>query len=324
MKSSISSIYLLKAVGAVFVVMVHFHFYRSQVLEPLYRCGVPIFFIIGGYFLYTPEKEKLLRRVRCSMLKMIKLIVFFNTLYFFVNSLFVNEWSFDFSDKQKLLRLLVYGDCISGHLWFLHSYLWTLLLIFFLAKFKVKFCVYNILAVLLLVLCCLNGSYGLLLSLDIDVQKFWMPWIIMSFPMFIVGFNLHKYEENILSYFSSQMVSFGLLICILLCYIEHRLFSVFHLYTADTKLSTLLLVSMLLLFCLTKKEYGKGTYWETLGRDHSANIYFWQFVPSIVVRPIVTTLGLYEMELFVIFGVLILWSYWVNYINSKITSYLHC
>lgn len=323
MKPSISSIYLLKAVGAVFVVMVHFHFYRSQVFEPLYRCGVPIFFILGGYFLFTPDNEILLSRIKRSLLKMIKLIIFFNTIYYFVNSTFVNDWSFEFSNNYKLFRLLIYGDSISGHLWFLHSYLWTILLLWFLANCKVKFFVYNVLAVLLLILCCFNGSYGFILPFDLNVSKFWFPWVLMSYPMFIVGFNIHKYEENILSYFSSQIVSFGLLICILLCYIEHRLFSMLHLYTADTKLSTLLLVSMLLIFCLTKKEFGKGTWLETLGRDHSANIYFWQFIPSIAVCPIVDILGLQDIIFFIMFGVLVLWSYGVNFINNKIRSYLH-
>jgi len=56
MKKEISSLYILKAIGALFILMIHFHFFKSQYFEPLYKCGVLIFFIISGYFLYSHNK----------------------------------------------------------------------------------------------------------------------------------------------------------------------------------------------------------------------------------------------------------------------------
>ena len=44
------SLYVLKALAALFVLMIHFVFYKRQYLEPILKCGVPVFYIISVFF----------------------------------------------------------------------------------------------------------------------------------------------------------------------------------------------------------------------------------------------------------------------------------
>lgn len=77
MRSQYHSLYLLKAIGVLFVLMIHFSCYKIQYFEPLYRCGVPLFYIISGFFLYAKDESVQIQKVKRSIVKIVKLILFF-------------------------------------------------------------------------------------------------------------------------------------------------------------------------------------------------------------------------------------------------------
>ena len=126
---TIDSLYILKALAMIFVLLIHFKLAGKQYIEPIYRTGVPIFFIISGYFLYSSSKAKLKQKNYKSIKKIILLIIFFQTIYAVFN-IHINISQYEFNNFSFWMRLIVYGDNISGHLWFLNSYLWAL--VFFL------------------------------------------------------------------------------------------------------------------------------------------------------------------------------------------------
>lgn len=76
MRSQYHSLYLLKAIGVLFVLMIHFSCYKIQYFEPLYRCGVPLFYIISGFFLYAKDESVQIQKVKRSIVKIVKLILF--------------------------------------------------------------------------------------------------------------------------------------------------------------------------------------------------------------------------------------------------------
>lgn len=82
MRSQYHSLYLLKAIGVLFVLMIHFSCYKIQYFEPLYRCGVPLFYIISGFFLYAKDESVQIQKVKRSIVKIVKLILFFNIVYY--------------------------------------------------------------------------------------------------------------------------------------------------------------------------------------------------------------------------------------------------
>lgn len=152
----ITSLFLLKAIGAIFVLLIHFKFPYKGVAEPIYRIGVPIFFVVGGYFFYSVDLSKLKERGKKALRKMILLILFFNLIYGIVNHFILGKsivFSFDFAK-----RLILYGDNIEGILWFLTSYFWTVVLIYLLIQINLKRIIFP-LAVVLAVYNLLSGQY---------------------------------------------------------------------------------------------------------------------------------------------------------------------
>ena len=65
------SLYVLKALAALFVLMIHFEFYKRQYLEPIFKCGVPVFYIISGFFLYSANPISERGKIRKGMKKII-------------------------------------------------------------------------------------------------------------------------------------------------------------------------------------------------------------------------------------------------------------
>ena len=84
-KQEYHSLYLLKAIGVLFVLMIHFHCYKSHYLEPLYRCGVPLFYTISGFFLYASGEDRQKEKIKKGIVKIIKLIFFFNVIYYLLS-----------------------------------------------------------------------------------------------------------------------------------------------------------------------------------------------------------------------------------------------
>ena len=52
MKTKIQSLFLLKAICALFVVIIHFPLAGKIYLDPLIKASVPIFYMITGYFMF--------------------------------------------------------------------------------------------------------------------------------------------------------------------------------------------------------------------------------------------------------------------------------
>ncbi|MCH5311501.1 MAG: acyltransferase family protein [Prevotella sp.] len=51
MKQEVYSLTYLKGICAMLVVLIHTHMIGKVALIPFYRCAVPLFFMISGYFL---------------------------------------------------------------------------------------------------------------------------------------------------------------------------------------------------------------------------------------------------------------------------------
>ena len=172
-KGEVSSLYVLKTFGAIFVLLIHFALIYCQYLEPIYRLGVPIFFAIGGYFYYSKDVSKIKERSLKSLRKMMKLILFLNLVYAVLNY-FMIDWKFNFT-FEGIVRWITCGDNVSGHLWFLTSYAWTIVFLWLLHIFHLRKLIYP-LAILLAIFGFVGGQYAFLFpSLSLNDYNYLIP-----------------------------------------------------------------------------------------------------------------------------------------------------
>lgn len=316
---TIDSLYILKALAMIFVLLIHFNLAGKQYIEPIFRTGVPIFFIISGYFLYSSSKEKSKQKIYKSIKKIILLIIFFQTIYAVFN-IHINISQYKFSSFSFWMRLIVYGDNISGHLWFLNSYLWALVFFSFmciLGVFSTRS--YIFVFVIFLIICFSFGQYKPILGLKYDYKDFYIPYIFLSVPLFISGFLCRKYENKLCEVIGKKVI-FILLVSIIISYTEHRILSYLSIYSGNVMISTCILTIVLLMTSLIYKNYfqSKYKYLVSLGQYHSANIYYWQFIPSYFIVKMLDDSLLADYNFIFVFFVLLLWSYFIN----KITNYI--
>lgn len=316
---TIDSLYILKALAMIFVLLIHFKLAGKQYIEPILRTGVPIFFVISGYFLYSSSKEKLKQKIYKSIKKIILLIIFFQTIYAVFN-IHINISQYEFNNFSFWMRLIVYGDNIAGHLWFLNSYLWALvffLLCVYIGVLSTSF--YISVFVIFLIICFSFGQYKPILGLMFDYKDFYIPYIFLSVPLFIAGFLCRKYENKLCDVIGKKII-FLLLVSIILSYTEHRILSYLSIYSGNVMISTCILTIVLLMTSLIYKKYfqSRYRYLVNLGQYHSANIYYWQFIPSYFVVKMLDNSLLADYNFIFVFFVLLLWSYFIN----KITNYI--
>lgn len=307
----------MKAIGAIFVLLIHFNLFKGQYLEPLYRNGVPIFFIIGGYFLYSQDKEKQILRLKKSIIKLTKLIFFFNGIYMVANLLYGNIYDLNW---DFLVRFMIRGDNISGHLWFLTAYQLGCIVMLIERKLFSNDILLSFIGLICTIVALMIGVYSFLLPFKIPIYSF--PQIFTSTSFLTIGYFIRKYEKLIETQTSKSMSVFVMLGGAI-AYIEHRILSILGVYTAGTMISCFILTSAMLCYCISNKQLGTETWWRSMGKKHSANIYYWQFLPFIWIEPFIISYNLKNIEVFIMFVVLVLWSYGVNYINEKMRPLLH-
>lgn len=126
MRQAIHSLYVLKAIGAFLVVACHIPMTGGgALLSTLLNVAVPIFYAISGYFLYAPDAQQSLRRALSSARKLVPVILIVNLIHF----LWLLPQHADMALGVDLVKLLVYGDALIGHLWYLNAMLWAMLIL---------------------------------------------------------------------------------------------------------------------------------------------------------------------------------------------------
>ena len=103
-----------------------------------------------------------------------------------------------FHSFQDIFRLIVYGDVIAGHLWFLNSYFWTLLVFLFASKFNKGDTYLLVLSLIFLLVGLSERQYSFVLDFKkCFTQDFYIPSLSVSLSMMFLGYSFRKYEKII-------------------------------------------------------------------------------------------------------------------------------
>lgn len=263
-KDGVSSLYVLKALCALFVVMLHAPFWGAEVLSPVIRCAVPCFFLISGYFLYSEDLGKVRGKLWKSLRKICVIIVVVNAVYL-SRSLMrgsIPSW-------YSLAEIFVTGMSGCMHLWYLTAYAWGLVLLaIFMRKTDRALYVFPLFIVCNL----LMARYSFLLFPRAE-----FPFgartnaLTVALPIISIGYLFHKYEACLLRFRAVNVLP---IVFALLSWAEQYLLYAFRLNNdASYLVCTLPLACSLFLLALSYKDFYIPLVCE-IGKYHSANIYY--------------------------------------------------
>ena len=264
-----SSIHCLKALGAFFVVCIHTC--RTIETEALIRTAVPLFFMITGFFLYNEDGNIARKNLKKSLKRIFWLTVYANVFYYMV--FFLPHDICPLKNWRDVERLIIFGDFFETHLWFLTAYVEVVVLILFAYKFrflKLLWCMIPIFLALGLLL----GKYSIFLPEGSEGLLRSRNFLTIGLPCFAVGWFLHKYQQQFLKAFPYPLLI--LVALILLSYGEEYWLSWLsgqEILLGDLLITTLPISFMLMLLGVKHQDWGKGTFFEKIGKKYSTGIY---------------------------------------------------
>ncbi len=124
----------------------------TSIMKPLYSIAVPIFLMISGYFLVTPEGDIPQKRITKILKKIFTITVIVNLIYYGWRVLIHHVYTL------PIFRTILVGDTLNLALWYMNAYLEALILIWFITKLKLTRLL-PWLAILGLLLNLILGSY---------------------------------------------------------------------------------------------------------------------------------------------------------------------
>ena len=308
----ISSLYLLKCLFAFLVVTCHTPMGIAKGwLHPLAMGAVCVFFLISGYFLYSPDPSKSYQRAMKSLRTVVPI--------FLIVSLFYNT----LTSFSQLWRWLLTGNLTSGHTWYLMAMLQGLLLLAVI--FRLRGERYIALLTPLCIFGLLGSQYAFLLT-DERTRYYYDVYTSISYsiPFMSIGYLIAKYEGKLQRYQHWG----GLFACsVVVAYAERILLhQTGHDYATGALFGSYLTAVLIFIWALQHKSFGANSWMETIGAKYSGNIYYFHIAVATLIVRLLSALALGEVyaqlgSIFVFIGSLIVASIIVR-VQDKVGIHL--
>ena len=285
--SAINSLYILKCLFAFLVVTCHTPMGAVKVmLQPIAMGAVCVFFLISGYFLYSPQAEKSYQRAVKSLRSTVKI--------FLVVSLFYWAWLLPnngnlLNSFQQLGSLLLTGAVFSGHTWYLMAMIQGLLVLALVFRLGIQRYIWILTPLCIFGL--LGSQYSFLLTDErADYYYYVYTSISYSIPFMSMGYLIAKYESKL-----QEFHHWGILyaLSVALAYGERAL--LFHAgydYAAGALFGSFVTAVLIFIWALQHKSFGAGTWAETIGAKYSGNIYYFHIAVATIISKALYTAGI--------------------------------
>ena len=307
----IPSIWALKGLCAIFVVLIHIPFHEDKYILPIINISVPTFFIISGYFLYNESISRAKEKIKTWVKKIALLIVLLNLFYYICLAGVGNV-----KDIKDVMISIFTGDRICGHLWYLSALLWALILFYVLLK-KTDRCV-NYLPLLML-FSILLGRYSFIYSDAPGIQALRANFLFPALPCLSVGYLIRKHEAKIISlrYFTPVFIAF-----LVLLYLECYTLVYMGLNNNTSYLFMTLPMAAVVMIAAVRYKQIRVPCLTEIGKKHSDKIYFFHIaVSAILTRFVFVHIpSLKEYAAFIVIIVSIIVSCCINFLARKIRS----
>lgn len=276
-RESISSLYVLKALAAFGVVVIHFPLMGKGILSVgLLPLCVPIFIIISGYFLYTEDSLKLEQRVVSSVKKLAIIMLIVQIVY----TIFPGWENKPLDDPSVIYDWIARGaNPKTVHLWYISAMLYAMMLLWGFLRLGVgkKVLQYSVFLLPIPMFC---SHY---LSLDISGLRYQLPEFILGIiPYLSVGYLIRKYENQLLG---KPFIWIALLLMSLSwSYGLHYAFPDVSWMKTVGAVGQIGALIALFGLCVSFKSLGEGSVLEYIGKELAGNIYYWHVVFFLVVN----------------------------------------
>lgn len=125
----------LKFVCAVMVVFIHYEILYTPFFNAFDRCAVPIFYMISGYFLGRTDNIRRDRIIR--IIKKVVVILILACLLYTIQIIHSKANLLWYINRKSLLDCIIWGvNPLSMHLWYLHCYIYGIVIIYILKKIE--------------------------------------------------------------------------------------------------------------------------------------------------------------------------------------------
>lgn len=268
-------LYMLKALLALFVVIIHVPMFGKSELKPLLSAAVPCFYIISGFFLYRGDRIK---EIHCAWRWCKKIF----TISVLVNLFYFIYWGVQGTWRYKAFcHAFLSGDLLNAALWYLTA-MWQGLLAFILIRRFVSSKVIYLLP-LLIIFSLLEGRFHFLFE---DGGAYVPQWHRLNFfavalPCLSVGYLLRKHVHRL----KNLYVAIAFFVFFVVCgYAEDWIISIYVKKIISYGIFTIPVAICLFLIFLNLKKV-RLSFISDIGKYHSANIYYFHvFVRYIVLE----------------------------------------
>ena len=267
-RASVSSLYVLKALLAFFVVTCHAPILLPWVNIP--GLATELFFAITGYFLYSEDLGKIQSRIWKSIKKVIPIMIFLQLLYI---PLAPPDWKSPVVLFNWAFMGIANFDAV--HLWYLTSLLYSLITFSLFIRFtKGKY-------IPVLFLCVLGwmilGDYRYFID-GKDGSIYLFNFISRALPFLAMGYWIRANESVLLQ---RKWLNIYIVLWILSCS-ENLLIHTLSQGQADGGFVEIFpLRFAFFMLIISYKELGQGTWLETIGDKYSGNIYYYHMAVII-------------------------------------------
>lgn len=282
-----------KGIAAFAIVLIHCSFPSpvGGMMNGLARFGVPLFFMISGFFTYGKGMDTIKRRSQ----KCWRLFLTANGVYFlwkladfFVTGELTSKAVLGLFSPQRLLNWILWNQSpFMGHLWFLGALLYCYLFYGILVKKDWQERCYILIPV------CLAANLLLGEGLSMVGRKISFLWVrnfwLTGLPFFLLGhWFAREQEKGRLRFYPG--ISIALLIIGAVSSMGEMLLS----GGSELYLGSILMAVGSFSLALWKPSFGKGSLLAHIGEKAALHIYLWQMIVFDVTAALAHLCGVSE------------------------------
>lgn len=272
-----SALDLAKGIACICVVFMHCEFPGKLgiLVQCVSRFCVPLFFMVSGYFCFS-EKGK---SDYSHKLRHIGRITLIAVLFYAIVTPIYAGLPQGLTVKKLLQWLLLNQPFyIASQLWFLFALLYDYLAFSLVDRYRLHKAAFLAIPVLIVVYVIL--AQGMRLCGVSVPNPVYRNWLIEGFPLFTLGYYLHREQDRIR--ISDRLLLVVLILTTVLCPVERLLMG----RDFGVNIVTFPQTVSLFLLCLKHPEGGREGLLSTLGRDGSLYVYIlhpaiWHFLDML-------------------------------------------